>query len=137
MRYFGDNQSLWSIVDYDIEFEELGSLFVQGSWRLPASFTITGIVDRRRSPFLSLGNALVGQQLESFEQLRLFFTEEEIRQFALDRSSATTTFTCSTRGPTAGSTSTSRPSRIASGSPSSRTTTSRSGVIWCRASTCG
>jgi tetratricopeptide (TPR) repeat protein len=93
LRYFGDNQSLWSIVDYDIEFQELGSLFMQGSWRLPANFTVTGVVDRRRSPFLSLGNALVGQQLESFEDLRLFFTEEEIRQFALDRSAATTTYT--------------------------------------------
>ena len=93
LRYFGDNQSLWSIVDYDIEFEELGSVFMQGSWRLPANFTITGVLDRRRSPFLSLGNALVGQQLESFEELRLFFTEEEIRQYALDRSAATTTYT--------------------------------------------
>ena len=93
LRYFGDNQSLWSIVDYDMEFEELGSVFVQGSWRLPANVTITGVLDRRRSPFLSLGNALVGQQLESFEQLQLFFTEEEIRQFALDRSAATTTYT--------------------------------------------
>ncbi len=93
LRYFGDNQSVWSIIDYDIEFEELGSVFVQGSWRLPANVTVTGVVDRRRSPFLSLGNALVGQQLESFEQLRLFFTEEEIRQFALDRSASTTTYT--------------------------------------------
>ena len=93
LRYFGDNQSLWSIVDYDTEFGELGSLFVQGSWRLPANFTVTGVLDRRRSPFLSLGNALVGQQLESFEELRIFFTEDEIRQFALDRSAATTTYT--------------------------------------------
>jgi tetratricopeptide (TPR) repeat protein len=93
LRYFGDNQSLWSIADYDTEFGELGSLFVQGSWRLPANFTVTGVLDRRRSPFLSLGNALVGQQLESFEELRIFFTEEEIRQFALDRSATTTTYT--------------------------------------------
>ena len=93
LRYFGDNQSLWSIVDYDTEFGELGSLFVQGSWRLPANFTVTGVLDRRRSPFLSLGNALVGQQLESFEELRIFFTEDEIRQFALDRSATTTTYT--------------------------------------------
>ena len=93
LRYFGDSQSLWSIVDYDVEFGELGSVFVQGSWRLPANFTITGVLDRRRSPFLNLGNALVGQQLESFEELRIFFTEEEIRQFALDRSAATNTYT--------------------------------------------
>ena len=93
LRYFGENQSVWSIIDYDTEFSELGSVFVQGSWRLPANVTVTGVVDRRRSPFLSLGNALVGQQLESFEQLRLFFTEEEIHQFALDRSASTTTYT--------------------------------------------
>jgi tetratricopeptide (TPR) repeat protein len=93
VRYFGDTQSLWSILDYDTEFEELGSLFLQGSWRLPANVTVTGVLDRRRSPFLSLGNALVGQQLESFEQLRIFFTEEEIRRFALDRSASTMTYT--------------------------------------------
>jgi hypothetical protein len=45
----------------------------------------------RRSPFLSLGNALVGQQLESFSDMTLLFTEEELRQFALDRSPQVTT----------------------------------------------
>jgi tetratricopeptide (TPR) repeat protein len=92
LRYFGDNQTLWGIVDYDIEFEELGSIFLQGSWRLPADFTISGLVDRRQSPFLSLGNAMIGQQVEDFAELLVFFTEEEIRQFALDRSAVTTTF---------------------------------------------
>lgn len=92
LRYFGAEQSLWGIVDYDTEFAELGSVFLQGSWRLPANFTVTGLVDRRRSPFLNLGNALVGQQLQSFEDLRVLFTEEEIRQFALDRSPEVTTY---------------------------------------------
>ena len=92
VRYFGDNQSLWSIVDYDVEFDEIGSMFLQGSWRLPANFTITGLVDRRQSPFLSLGNAMIGQQVENFAELLVFYTEEEIRQFALDRSAPTTTY---------------------------------------------
>jgi tetratricopeptide (TPR) repeat protein len=92
VRYFGDNQTFWSIVDYDIEFDELGSVFLQGSWRLPANFTITGLVDRRQSPFLSLGNAMIGQQVEDFAQLLVFYTEDEIRQFALDRSATTTTY---------------------------------------------
>jgi tetratricopeptide (TPR) repeat protein len=92
LRYFSDNQTLWGIADYDVEFDELGSVFLQGSWRLPADFTITGLVDRRQSPFLSLGNAMIGQQVEDFAELLIFFTEEEIRRFALDRSAVTTTY---------------------------------------------
>jgi len=92
MRYFGAEQSVWGIIDYDTEFAELGTVFLQGSWRLPADFTVTGLVDLRRSPFLSLGNARVGQQVQNFEDLRVLFTEEEIRQFALDRSPQVTTY---------------------------------------------
>jgi len=92
LRYFGSERSLWGIVSYDTEFSELGSAFVQGSWRLPGNLTVTGLVDLRRSPFLSLGNALVGQQTESFDDLRILFTEDELRQLALDRSPDVSTF---------------------------------------------
>jgi hypothetical protein len=91
LRYFGESRSLWGIVSYDTEFAELGSTFLQGSWRLPGNLTVTGLLDVRRSPFLSLGNALVGQQLESFADMTILFTEEELRQFALDRSPQVTT----------------------------------------------
>ena len=92
LRYFGAERSLWGVVNYDTEFGELGSVFLQGSWRLPANFTVTGLVDSRRSPFLSLGNALIGQQTQDFAELRVLFTEDEIRQFALDRSPEVTTY---------------------------------------------
>jgi hypothetical protein len=93
IRYSGENRTLWGMFDYDTEFKELGSGFVQGTVRLPANFTITGLLDRRRSPYLSVGNALIGQQDQDFRNLRLLFTEDEIRQFALDRSAPTTTMT--------------------------------------------
>ena len=93
MRYFGEQKSLWAMVDYDTEFQELGSLFVQGSLRLPSEMTLTGVVDRRRSPFLSASNALIGQGITDFDQLQLMYTEDEIRQLALDRAAATTTVT--------------------------------------------
>ena len=92
-RYFGETASAWGMFDYDTEFEELGSLFVQGSWRLPANFTITGLIDRRQSPYLSLGNALIGQMTDDFATLQTLFTEDEIYQLALDRSATTTTYT--------------------------------------------
>ncbi len=92
LRYFGARRSLWGIVSYDAEFGELGSAFLQGSWRLPGDLTVSGLVDVRRSPFLSLGNALVGQQVDNFEELRVLFTEEELRAFALDRSPEVATY---------------------------------------------
>jgi len=92
-RYFGESVSAWGSVDYDSAFSELSSAFVHGSWRLPGKLTISGSLDRRRSPFLSLGNALLGQRSQDFGLLAQTLTEAEIRQQALDRSAMTSTTT--------------------------------------------
>jgi len=93
LRYFGERKTLWAMADYDTSFDELGSLFVQGSWRMGAQTTLTGVIDRRRSPFLSASNALIGQSLTEFSELQSLFTEEEIRQLALDRAAQSSTIT--------------------------------------------
>lgn len=93
LRYFGETRSLWGIVDFDTSFSELASVFLQGSWRLPSKLTVTGLVDSRRSPFLSTGNALIGRQSQDFSDLRAIFTDADIRRLALDRSPHTTTLT--------------------------------------------
>ena len=92
-RYFGEARTLWAMLDYDTAFQEISSVFLQGSWRLPSKLTLTALADRRQSPYLSLGNAIVGQPVEDFEQLTILFSEDELQQLALDRSAATTTFT--------------------------------------------
>jgi len=93
LRYFGETKSLWGSVNYDTAFSELGSAFLQGSWRLPGRLTISAVLDRRRSPFLSLGNALLGQTDQDFGFLAQSMTESELRQLALDRSAATSSAT--------------------------------------------
>jgi len=93
MRYFDENRSLWGLVNYDTSFQEIGSAFLQGSWRLPKLFTVSALFDRRRSPFLSTGNAIMGQSGLSFAELSGVMTEEELRQLALDRAATTTTVT--------------------------------------------
>jgi len=93
VRYFGESRSVWGSIDFDTAFSELSSAFVQGSWRLPGKLTLSGSLDRRRSPFLSLGNALLGQTSQDFELLAQTLTEEQIRQQALDRSAVTSTAT--------------------------------------------
>lgn len=91
-RYFGEKQSIWGLVDYDTSYDELSSAFVQTNWRLTSRFSLHGSIDRRRSPFLSTGNALIGQPVESFEDLTRIFSETELRDLALDRSPVSTTY---------------------------------------------
>jgi tetratricopeptide (TPR) repeat protein len=92
-RYFGANQSLWGMIDYDIAYNELASAFLQGSWRLPFRLSLHGVIDRRGSPFLSTGNAIIGQPVDSFAELAVIFSEEELRQLGRDRTALSTTYT--------------------------------------------
>ena len=92
-RYFGDNKSFWGLIDYDTFFNELGSAFLQGSWRFASKLSLHGSLDRRHSPFLSAGNALIGQPVLTFAELLEIYSEQEIRQFGLDRSPLSTTYT--------------------------------------------
>lgn len=93
LRYFGESRSLWGSAHYDTEFSEVSNAFLQGSWRLPGKLTVSGSLDHRRSPFLSLGNALIGQTSQDFGLLKQTLSEEQIRQQALDRSATTSTAT--------------------------------------------
>ncbi len=92
-RYFGDKQSLWGMIDYDTSYSELGSAFLQGSWRFGSKFSMHGSFDRRHSPFLSAGNALIGQPVLEFSNLLELYSIDEIRQFGFDRSPLSTTVT--------------------------------------------
>ena len=91
-RYFGANQSVWGMVDYDTLFSELSSAFLQASWRLGSRLTLNGSFDRRHSPFLSTGNALIGQPVTGFADLAEIFSEDELRQLGLDRSPLSTAY---------------------------------------------
>jgi tetratricopeptide (TPR) repeat protein len=91
-RYFGANQSLWGMLDYDTLFKEIGSAYLHGSWRFANRLTLHGSLDRRRSPFLSTGNAIIGQPVASFAELAVIFSEDELRQLGIDRTSIATTF---------------------------------------------
>lgn len=93
VRYFDGNRSFWGLLDYDTSYKELGSAFLQGTWRFDSQFTINALIDRRHSPFLSTSNALIGQPFESLSSLAGAFDEDQLRQLSLDRSAITTTYT--------------------------------------------
>lgn len=84
-RYFADNKSLLGMVDYDVYFQRLNALVASGSWTLEDKSVLSGAVDYRRVPYLSTWNALQGQPfLTLFDMLKLY-NQEDIRQYAVDR----------------------------------------------------
>lgn len=92
-RYFGENQSVWGMIDYDTSYNELSSAYLQGNWRVTRRLNITGAIDKRHTPFLSTGSAMIGQPVENFADLLVLFTEEEIRALSLDRSPYASSYT--------------------------------------------
>jgi hypothetical protein len=92
-RYFDERRSLTAMIDYDIDFSDLNMVLLLGTWRLPNRITLSALVDQRKSPILSTRNALIGQPVETIEELLLVWTEEEIRQIAVARTADSQTVT--------------------------------------------
>ncbi|MCH9695291.1 MAG: SPOR domain-containing protein [Gammaproteobacteria bacterium] len=92
-RYFGENKSLWGLIDFDTSYNELSSAYLQGSWRFASRLTVSASIDQRHSPYLSTGSAMIGQPISTFEELLILMTEEEIRELSVDRSPLATSVT--------------------------------------------
>ena len=92
-RYLGANRSLTGLLDYDIGFNELNTALFLGTWRLANGLTLNGLIDYRLNPVLTTRNALIGQPVSSIEEMLLVWTEEEIRQLAMDRTARSQTVT--------------------------------------------
>jgi hypothetical protein len=87
VRYFENNRSVFGLVDYDISYKVLNTFLVMGNWTLADKTTLFFMLDQRRSPLLTTSNALQGQPASNINELLNIFTEDEIRDFANDRSS--------------------------------------------------
>jgi len=92
-RYFDPVKSLLTFVDYDISYSELNTFLILGNWNLPYQVTINATIDYRNSPILTTRNAIQGQGVETIEDLRKLFTDDEIRQLAEDRTADSYTYT--------------------------------------------
>ena len=91
-RYFGEKQNFWGLLDYDTLYNELGSAFLQGSWRVSSRLSVHGSMNRRHSPYLSTRNSMIGQPVEGFSEMLVLFTPEEIHQLSIDRSPLSTSY---------------------------------------------
>jgi hypothetical protein len=91
-RYSHREYSLFSLVDYDIGYDELNILLLFGNWILPDKTIINFSADYRRSPTLATTNALQGQAVGSISELLASYTEDEVRALARDRTAISKSF---------------------------------------------
>ena len=84
-RYFDKNKSALATIDYDVHFQQLNALIFSGSWTFPDKSIFTTALDYRKVPYLSSWNALQGQPFLTLYDMLKFNTQDEIKQFAIDR----------------------------------------------------
>jgi sporulation related protein len=85
VHYFQPGRTLVALADYDMHFNTVNNTLLLATFALPGRWTVTGNFDRRKSPTLSLRNALIGQPLASFDELLRLLPLDQIEQLALDR----------------------------------------------------
>lgn len=86
-----DDFSLYANAEYDLKFQELSRVLVSGTARLDNNARVTGRVSYYRSPTLNMQNALIGQSVDTVEELVALFGEDAVEDLALDRSAKVTT----------------------------------------------
>ncbi|MGD8808618.1 MAG: SPOR domain-containing protein [Gammaproteobacteria bacterium] len=99
IRYSDSKRTLTSIIDYDIDYGEINTLLVLGTWRFDSGVTFSALIDERKSPILTTRNALIGQPVATIDELLLVWTEDEIRQLAVDRTARSSSLTLGVAAP--------------------------------------
>ena len=99
VRYFAQSLSFFSLVDYDISYNDLNTALLTANYILPSRTTLSLSLDYRNSPILTTSNALSGQTTSSIDDLLKTYTESEVRQLARDRTATSRAFTFSVTHP--------------------------------------
>lgn len=85
-RYFDPKKAFFTLLDYDIFFQAINIFMFNGHWTLPSKTTLNLILDYRKSPLLMTNNAIQGQGVEEITDLFSRFSDDELKQLAMDRS---------------------------------------------------
>jgi hypothetical protein len=85
VRYFDPQKAYYSLMDYDVFYNELDIFLFNGHITLPSKTTFNLAYDFRKSPLLMTNNAIQGQGVEELSDLFSRFSDEEIKRLALDR----------------------------------------------------
>ncbi len=84
-QYRADKGFLFGSYEYDFSFKEIDHFSLVSNYRPAKDWVLNFNLDYRYSPVLSLISALQGQNVASLDELQQSYSEDEIRQIALDR----------------------------------------------------
>jgi len=84
-RYFDPVKAFFALFDYDIFFKALDIFLFNGHWTLPTKTTVNLILDYRKSPILTLNNAIIGQGVDEISDLFDIYRKDQLKQLARDR----------------------------------------------------
>jgi hypothetical protein len=87
------------VVDYDTFYHSLNTASLLGTLQLPARWNLSFDAERRNSPVLTTGNALIGQPFTDLKEMQQVFTVAEIEQLARDRTPVTSNFSLTATRP--------------------------------------
>lgn len=88
ISYQSQRYSWFSYLDYDTSFAELNTALLSGNWFGEDESHYYFSADYRRSPMLSVSNALIGQTVTDLQQLEdSGISQNEFETIALDRTS--------------------------------------------------
>ena len=85
VRYRDRQKALFGLVDYDLFYDEINILQLNGSIVFDQGKTAYINVLVRQSPLLTTSNALIGRQEQSIDELKKVLNIEQIYQLARDR----------------------------------------------------
>ncbi|MBA4382198.1 MAG: hypothetical protein C0406_06485 [Sideroxydans sp.] len=83
-RYFQDKTTAFAMVDYDANFKALNAAQIMGTQGL-SGINLNFMLDHRRTPSLSIRNALNGALTSNVSDLMQTMSASSLRQLALDR----------------------------------------------------
>jgi tetratricopeptide (TPR) repeat protein len=93
-QYFKDGNSLYAIADYDVYFRALNQATLMTTWLLPGKSSVGLTADYRKSPLLTVNNAVIGQAA-TLAGLKSLYSENQLKQLALDRTTGYRAFSLS------------------------------------------
>lgn len=89
-RYFEGGHSAYATLDYDLLFHALNTAMAMGTLEVANGAKVNLLLDRRRSPSLSVRNALLGAQTSSVSVLNAAIGTANLRDLALARTTTST-----------------------------------------------
>ncbi|HSW52466.1 MAG TPA: hypothetical protein VLG93_04475, partial [Sulfuricaulis sp.] len=89
LRYFDPRVTVYGLYDYDTEFAAPNIILLQGNWTGGSGTSAHVLYDKRKTPSLTLTNALLGEADTSIKSQLRTKTYDQLKQQALDLTSTT------------------------------------------------